>query len=242
VKIESLYNILNEISPFELQEAWDNSGLLVGNLDDTISNIFISLDISSELLLDIPNNSLLITHHPLIFKPLKNINYDSFPSNIIKELIKKDITLISLHTNFDKTHLNKFVLRDILGYNISSELDFMCTFEVNDSFDNFCLNISNKLSLDNIKYIKNKDFIQTCTITTGSGASLLPKVKTDCFITGDIKYHDAMLANELKISMIDIDHYESEKFFCEIMQKELEKKDIKTQVKDSKNPFNFIKR
>jgi dinuclear metal center YbgI/SA1388 family protein len=242
VKLSQIYDVLNELSPFELQESWDNSGVQVGKMDCDIGNIFVSLDINSQLLEDIPSNSLLITHHPLIFKPLSNIMYSEFPSSIIEKLIKKDISLISLHTNFDKTHLNKFVLNEILGYKTSSENEFIYTFNVNKEFDEFCLDISEKLDISNIKYVKNRDFIKNCSIVTGSGMSLLKYVKTDCFLTGDIKYHDAMLANEMNISLIDIDHYESEKFFVDIMCQELQKNGINTTKLDSKNPFKFMKR
>jgi len=67
VKIKEIYDFLNTISPFSLQEAWDNSGLIIGNMEDEFSEVVISLDIDIEFLEKVSNNSLLITHHPLIF-------------------------------------------------------------------------------------------------------------------------------------------------------------------------------
>jgi dinuclear metal center YbgI/SA1388 family protein len=240
VKISELLSLLDSISPFELQEKWDNSGLLVGSLSSEVNNIYLSLDIDSNLINNIEENSLIITHHPLIFKPISNIILEEFPSKLIIEMVKKNISLISLHTNFDKTHLNKFVLEDILEYKSLSQNEFSIEFEVNQSFEDFCKDISNKLNIKNLRVVKNTDFIKNCTITTGSGASLLSKTKTDCFITGDIKYHDAMLAKELGISMIDICHYESEIHFATIMKKELDKLNIKAKILNTENPFNFI--
>ena len=71
MKLQEIYDVLNEISPFELQEKWDNSGLLVGSFEDEISNVYISMDLDEELLLNVEKNSLIITHHPLIFLGLK---------------------------------------------------------------------------------------------------------------------------------------------------------------------------
>ena len=83
--LKDIYNKLNEISPFELQESWDNSGLLVGDFNDKIDTIFLSLDVSLDMLKSLKSNSLLIVHHPLIFKPLKQIDYDNYISKIIRE-------------------------------------------------------------------------------------------------------------------------------------------------------------
>lgn len=124
-KIKNIYKMLDEISPFELQEKWDNSGLIVGNMEDEIDKIYLSLDLDEQLLNEIPNNSLVITHHPLIFSPLKTVNFDSYSTKLLQILIKKDICLISMHTNIDKTHLNKYVCESVLNLTISSQDDFI---------------------------------------------------------------------------------------------------------------------
>jgi putative NIF3 family GTP cyclohydrolase 1 type 2 len=73
--------------------------------------------------------------------------------------------------------------------------------------------------------------------------SLLPYVKADCFLTGDIKYHEAMEAKSKGISLIDIGHFESEKFFSslmdELLQEYLKKNKLKAIITASKNPFTF---
>ena len=125
MKVQEIYNLLDEISPFSLQEKWDNSGLLVGSFEDEIKNIYISIDLDLDLAKQIEPNSLIITHHPLIFSGIKRVNYDTYSTKILKELIKKDICLISMHTNIDKTHLNKFVVEDILGFKIKNSQELL---------------------------------------------------------------------------------------------------------------------
>ena len=240
MKISEIYTILNEISPFELQDSWDNSGLLIGSMDDEFDKIYIGVDIDSTLLNDINDNSLLILHHPLIFSGLKRLNPSLFPSNIIYELIKRDIKLIAMHTNFDKTHLNRYVVREILGYEDIECEDYLCYFEVNKNFEEFAKEVAVKLNIRNLRVVKSKEKVTKAALCTGSGSSLLHEVKADCFLTGDIKYHTAIEAKENGISLIDINHFESEVYFGEILQKVLKNKGINAIIASINNPFNYI--
>ncbi|EMH44654.1 putative NIF3 family protein [Helicobacter pylori GAM93Bi] len=114
--VKEVLGVLNRLSPFELQESWDNSGLNVGSKNHEFSHIIACLEITLQIALNAPQNALIITHHPLIFKPLKTLSYEAYPGNILKILIQKNISVISMHTNFDKTHLNKHFARALLGF------------------------------------------------------------------------------------------------------------------------------
>lgn len=240
MKIAEIYKILDEIAPFEAQESWDNSGLLLGNMDDEFDKIYASIDLDSNLIQKIEKNSLVITHHPLIFKGLKSLNPSVYPSNLIYEIIKKDIKLISMHTNFDKFVLNQFVASEILGYKITEIRDFLVFFEVNKIFDEFAKEIKQKLKISNLRVVKAGEFIKTATLCTGSGADLLGSFKSDCFLTGDIKYHSALESLENKISLIDINHFESEAYFGQSLAKNLQKYNLNIIITNSINPFLYI--
>jgi len=243
LKIKDIYDHLDTLSPFELQEKWDNSGLIVGNMEDQFDNIYISLDLDLEMIKDIKPNSLIITHHPLIFKPLKTINYNDYSSLIVKELIKKDIALISMHTNIDKTHLNSYVGRKILELPFETNDDFIQIANVDMNFDQLVEHIKQKLGMDIVKVVESKKAIKRVALTTGAGMSLLPYIQADCFLTGDIKYHEAMEAKARDISLIDIMHYESEVHFCtlidELLEEYLQKNEKKAIITASQNPFSF---
>ena len=96
MKLHEIYDLLNTLSPFYLQEKWDNAGLLVGSLEDEIENIYLSIDLDEELVSNANENSLIITHHPLIFAGLKKVNYDTYSTKLLRILIKKNISLISM--------------------------------------------------------------------------------------------------------------------------------------------------
>ena len=244
MKIEDIYNYLDSLSPFSLQEKWDNSGLLVGNMQDKFENIYISLDLDLKMLKKVQKKSLVITHHPLIFSPLKSINDNTYTTKILKKLIKKDISLICMHTNIDKTHLNSYVGKEILEFDFKEDEDFILCADINLSLEDFAKHLKDKLGLKKLKITNAKKHINTVSLTTGAGMSLLPSIKTDCFITGDIKYHEAMDAKVRDICLIDIGHYESEIHFITLMNRLIEKylktNDKKAIMLKSHNPFNYI--
>lgn len=243
MKIKDIYNYLDQLSPFELQEKWDNSGLIVGNMEDKFKEIYISLDLDLEMLQYIKPKSLIITHHPLIFSPIKTLNDDRYSTKILKKLVKKDISLISMHTNIDKTHLNKFVGCEILGFDFKQTDDFVLSADIGMSFKKLKKHLKKTLNIECIKSVNCKKNIKSISLTTGSGMSLLPHIKTDCFLTGDIKYHEAIEAKTLGISLIDIGHYESEVYFSLLLHSLLEKylkKNNKTAIiANSQNPFEY---
>lgn len=241
--VSDIYQYLDSVSPFALQEKWDNSGLLVGSLEDEIKQVYISIDLDLDLLDEIEENSLVITHHPLIFSPVKRVNFDTYSTKLLKILIQKNIALISMHTNIDTTHLNKYVAKQILDLDVIESEGFITYANVNDTFSNFASKISSKLGLEYLKYVKCNDTVQKVALVTGAGMSLLDDVDADCFLTGDIKYHDAMEAKARGVSLIDIRHYESEKHFSPLLEglisDYLKKNELKAIITASKNPFKF---
>jgi len=241
MKISEIYAFLDDLSPFALQEKWDNSGLNIGSMDREVEQICIALDIDSYMLQSVKPHSLIITHHPLIFGGLTSLDFSKYPSNLIESMIKKDISLISMHTNFDKTHLNRYVFEKVLGFKLGNESDFVCTAYGKWSLEELTILLKEKLGIEFLKIVAPKEEITSIAMTTGSGASLIDNIEADCFLTGDIKYHDAMKAISQNLMMVDIGHYESERFFVDILAEHLQVLPILAIISNSKNPFSFLK-
>ena len=240
MKLCEIYKFLDELSPFELQEKWDNSSLLLGDMNQEITTIALSIDVDEKLINTLDENTLLITHHPIIFNGLKQLDFAKYPANLIQKMIKKNISNISMHTNFDKTHLNDFVAEKVLGYDIIKKDGFVAYMEVNETFDDFVSKVLKAFNLTHTKSVKCSNTIKRVALTTGSGCSLIDTIEADCFLTGDIKYHDAMQAKSLNLSLIDIGHYESEYFFAEILYNHLKNLGLKVIISSSENPFTYI--
>jgi dinuclear metal center YbgI/SA1388 family protein len=239
MKLQEIYNHLDKISPFELQEKWDNSGLIVGDMSREVSQIVVALDIDAEMIESTEVNTLFVVHHPLIFGNLNQLDFSKYPSNLLEKMILKKQSLIALHTNFDQTHLNRYVFEKVLGFTLESQNPFVCTANGIWHYKELLALLKEKLDLPTLKVIGKKEKIRTIALTTGAGASLMDEVEADCFLTGDIKYHDAMKAMSEDLMMVDIGHYESEKFFSEIILEELKVLPLLAIISNSKNPFHI---
>ena len=240
MKLQDIYDMLNDISPFELQEKWDNSGLIIGKMSSEIESIVLSIDVDEELIDSSDNGVLFIVHHPLIFGGLDRLDFEKYPANLIEKMILKKQSLIAMHTNFDKTHLNSYVFEKILGFKACDQNDFLCSADGEWSLDELVDKIKKQLKLESVRVVAPKEKIKSISLCTGAGASLMDSVTTDCLLTGDIKYHDAMKAKSQNLMLVEIGHYESEQFFAEILGEKLKLLPLLAIMTNSKNPFQNI--
>ncbi|OQX57754.1 MAG: Nif3-like dinuclear metal center hexameric protein [Helicobacteraceae bacterium 4484_230] len=240
MRLSDIYDRLDGLSSFELQEPWDNSGIIVGDPEREIEKIVLSIDIDEALLEEIEEGTLIITHHPLIFDGLKQLRFDRYPAKLLETMVKKEISNIAMHTNFDQTHLNAYVAEEVLGCKIAARDGFVVYLDIRDSFDVFARKVADRLRLEQLKTVKCSEAVTRVALTTGSGASLIDAIEADCFLTGDIKYHDAMKAKTLGLSLIDIGHFESERYFGEVLGGYLKNLGLTVIISSSKNPFTYI--
>lgn len=111
--VKDIIMIMEKNFPVFLAEKWDNVGLQLGDPEQTVSRLMIALDLDSQVLeqaLDL-NADMIITHHPLIFKPLKNLDYSTPHHVMIRKLVKSDVSVYSAHTNLDSAQfgLNQYL-------------------------------------------------------------------------------------------------------------------------------------
>ena len=129
-------------------------------------------------------------------------------------MVQKKISLIAMHTNFDLSHLNAYVVSK-LGFTISESQEYVAYFDVNMSFEDFSTHVKRVFGIDNLRVVKASSWVRRCALTSGSGGDLIAKINADCFLSGDLRYHQALEAKENNLSLMDIGHFESERYFPE---------------------------
>lgn len=238
---KKIINFLEEKYPRSNAEEWDNVGLLVGNMDKEIKKIQISIDATEKAVDYAVENGIdmIVTHHPLIFKPLKSIVMSELPGRKIIKLIENGINLYSIHTNLDssKYGLNDYILEllkvkkyKIIDINENDEtagIGRIYSLDEKITISNYADFIKDKMKIENVRIISSniEAEIKKVALINGSGMSYWRKVKSlgaDLFVTGDISYHDALDAKETGLHLIDIGHFESENCFSELLKKKLE--------------------
>ncbi len=103
VKVATIMQIVEKIAPKKLAYEWDNVGLLIGDPKQEVDNILVSLDINEDIVDEAIKNQakMIITHHPIILKPIKNIRWDTSMGQLLKKLIENSINVYCAHTNLD---------------------------------------------------------------------------------------------------------------------------------------------
>ncbi|WP_353661301.1 Nif3-like dinuclear metal center hexameric protein [Hydrogenimonas sp. SS33] len=240
MKIGEIYDLLDALSPFELQESWDNSGLLVGERRQEATNVVLSVDIDLEMIEEAEVGTLFVLHHPLIFKGLKTLDWSGYPARLLRRMVKKDQSLIAMHTNFDQTHLNRYVFEEVLGFEGAACEGFVCIAKGAWRSDTLLEEVKKRLGLGVMRVVGEHREVRKVALTTGAGGSLMDTVDADLFLTGDIKFHDAMKARAEGLMLADIGHYESEKPFAEALAPHLKNLPIPVIIAQSKNPFTYI--
>ena len=120
--VQEIYNAIDGFAPFKRAEHWDNVGLLVGDSAAEVTGILLSLDMTADTLDEALAHgcNLIVTHHPVIFEPLKALTADS----LIYRAARQGVSVICAHTNLDVADYGvNFALADKLGLSITAPLD-----------------------------------------------------------------------------------------------------------------------
>lgn len=126
MKLKSLIKKIEDKYPLSLAYDWDNVGLLVGDFDMDVKKVLVVLEANEKVIEEAIENKidLIITHHPFIFKKMNKINTADLKGRLVHKLIKNDISLYSMHTNFDIAFdgLNDYFM-EIMGFKNCKILD-----------------------------------------------------------------------------------------------------------------------
>lgn len=252
VTVSDVKAIIEEIAPVSLQEAWDNSGLLIGFEGKTVEKILTCLELNEAVAEEAAaaEADMVVTHHPLIFGGIKTVKDGSAQGRIIMNLIKNGISVYSCHTPFDKVKggnndmiaelLELGSVKNLKGDDVESASKMSDRMEEADigrigklkkpvSFMDFIAAAADKLnmSIREFRIVGDLDSeITNIGICTGAGADLIEMAAASgcqLMITGDVKYHEAQTARELGICVLDAGHYGTERFFAANMKKKLDK-------------------
>ena len=220
--IEQLARFLdNEIST-EYSEAWDNDGrMVVPNPDDEVTKVLCALDCTSEAIKEAKKLgcNVIVTHHPLIFKPLASLRTDDSVGKRVVECIKSGISVLSYHTRLDviENGVND-TLAGLLGIeNASSFLPYGRIGDVcEQSFCDFAKSVAEKLGLEayELSLVNASNRVKRVALVSGCGKDEIVaaiSAGADTFVTGEVMHNHMIDCKELNLNLVCGTHYATER-------------------------------
>lgn len=242
-KVKDFYGYLNSIAPFETQEDWDNSGMLVGDMDAEVKKVAVVLDITHEEIKKAKaiGADLIISHHPVIFNPIKSVTKGSVPY----ELVASSINALCCHTPLDIADGGtNDSLAKLLGIEVTRTEDPILRLGTVEptTAENLAGKIAKTLNTK-VRYADAGRKIEKIAICTGAGCSLIEAAgEIDAFITGDASHHNFLDCIQTGITLIAAGHYETEIVVVPVLVKKLQAQFPDIEIIDIKqeNPIKFI--
>ena len=247
MKIKEIYDYLDTIAPFSTAAEWDNCGLSVGSLDIDVDKVLIALDVTDEVIETATREGaeLVITHHPLLFNPVAQIETNS----LVYKAVKSGITFISSHTCLDKAvgGVNDCLARKVGIADLKqSQLDeFLKIGRIDPCTpEEFAFKVKNALG-GKVSYTDSNATIKTVALCSGSGGDLIDAAHlegADALLTGEAKHHEFLQANHLGTDLFVAGHYETEVIICEELCEILSRKfpDIEFILYMGQSPVKYI--
>lgn len=229
--VGDIYSLIDSFAPFDAQEEWDNSGLLVGDKSREVKKIMLCLDITKAAVYEAVSEgaSLVISHHPVIFDPL----YTLSPEHPAVILANHGISAICAHTNFDfaKGGMNDRLCDMLFGglkpdgaIEDKTGLGRTVTLKEAISARELCEHIKNVLLCKEVRYTQTDSSIKKIGVITGSGGGYIKEAMEkgcDALITGDVKHDAFITAANLGFCLIDAGHFYTENIFCKALEEKL---------------------
>ena len=237
VRLSKIIEELELIAPSSAKCVWDNVGLLVGDEAQRISRVFVCLDITSENVKEAKcaGADLIISHHPLIFEPMKTITEGTVTGGIIRTLIQNNISAFCMHTSFDIADggMNDLIAARLGLENVRKFTHDECIDENGEPLEgigrvgvlerpmrlaDFLVYVKGILGSSALKFCGNLDEpVQTVALCTGSGGSEMYAAyhsDADVFVTADLKHDHGRIAKEIGLNIVDAGHFETENIIC----------------------------
>jgi dinuclear metal center YbgI/SA1388 family protein len=236
--VRDFTNALESFAPIEIQEAYDNCGLLTGNHKMEVKGVVITLDVTEEVINECINNgaNLIVAHHPIIFGGIKKLTGGNYVEDVLIKAIKNDIAIYAFHTNLDKVQGGvSFKMAEMLGLQnveiLSPESDMIGLGAIGKlekplSTDSF-IDLVKSIFGGVIRYTDiGKKEVNKVALCGGSGASFFNIAKSkeaDVYLSSDFKYHQFFDA-EKQTMIVDIGHAEAENCSKALINEILSKK------------------
>jgi len=247
--VNDILNYIETLAPRSLKMDWDNVGLNCGSRSAPVTRILVALDPFEHVCKEAADwgADLLVTHHPLIFRPLPMVTDDAAITRGLMELVRHNISHICAHTNLDCAPggVND-ALAAVLGLEDVEPLGayggmMRFGYVTEQSLENFLGFVKEALHCDGLRYCDGGKPVRKVAVGGGSCSDgLYDTVLAGCdtFVTADVKYNGFWDAKEQGLNLIDAGHFHTENPVVAVLAAKLAAQFPEIEVKISENHWD----
>ena len=234
-KVKDIIAAVERLAPLSGQDNWDNSGFQVGNREAECGGVLVCLDITPAVLEEAVAKGCrtVISHHPLIFHPLKHLTGDSLPERCVAYAMLNGLNIYSAHTSLDNAAggVNRRIA-DKIGLIETEWLEpaadgksgsgLVGTLPDPEDAEEFLKRLGKEFSVECLRHSdcrgRKISKVALCGGAGGFLAGAAAKAGADCFITGEIRYHDYF---DPGLILVEMGHYQSEQYTIDLLKEYL---------------------
>lgn len=255
MRIREVAEIIEKAAPLSTAEDYDNVGLLVGDAEEQVTGVLIAVDVTEMVISEAIEKgcNLIVSHHPVIFHPLKSVLESNMTERTVAFAIKGGVSLYAAHTNADKMpgNMSERLARALGGKRIKPIIEggygVICDVE-SVSFKALFARVKEILQDPRARSVGNmEDSVERVAIVSGCGGrddELISAARAQgaqVYISGEFRHDVALSAYHDGFCLIETGHYLSEKSFTKIMAELLTKAGVDVGIKETStesNPYN----
>lgn len=228
--VSDVERLVGGIAPYELAEEWDNVGLLVGHADAQVTRALVALDLSMDVIAEARTlgAQLIVTHHPIMFSARKRLTDADREGRLMLALAEAGIAHIAAHTNLDSAPggVNDTLMAAMGAANVRGE-GFVRAGDLPEgtTLGALAQRARTRLKAEVRLYGAPDTAVHVlgCCSGAGGGEVALARVLgADCFITGEIRHHEALDAVDAGVCVLEAGHFETENPVCEVLRTALQ--------------------
>ena len=233
--VRDIYNFMDKIAPFHIQEDFDNAGFLVGRGESAVGRVLVALDITLEVAEEARSwgAELIVAHHPVVFHPVKSVTDGSLTGRVLLALIENKIAAICAHTNLDAAcgGVNDCLAEALelteIGQLQQAGVDAQgrpygigrvgTVHRPGLSAREYAAFVKEKLGSACVRVVSGGKPVQKVAVGGGACGSMLEDVVAqgcDTFVTADVKYDRFLDAKALGLNLLDAGHFSTENVVC----------------------------
>lgn len=258
MKVKEIANIIEKSAPKELAYSFDNVGLLLGSMENEVNKILITLDTNLITVKEAVKLGcdMILSHHPILFRGIKRVDYDTPTGEMLKLLIQNNISVYAAHTNMDTApcgintrlaeifNLENVKILEQHTERTDSGLGRFGDLKEEITLKELCDIVKEKLKTPGLRVTGdlNRKINRLC-VAGGSCSECIENAiqnKCDAIVTGDIKYHEAIDFTESGICIIDAGHYPTEIMVMEIFENLIKNSGVQYEFSKNRDIFIFM--